>query len=211
MHAAEVLLFDSILGCDALKQNMLEPLCSSIFEMKKEKDTQSVADNSREALTESVYASMRRKAVLYSLHEACTTLNVTVDCTMTDAAAKVLLEAHNRIDNSENVVRHMKLLADASGGSELLVREAILARNGNIAESAVNTIIDAGKKNDQLFLEIPGNIMALGCQVSFKLFNHYIGYLLSESAISATDGNEEINERKCLVDERLRQLLVQRG
>ncbi len=190
---------------------MLEPLCISIYEMSKEKDTESVGNISREALTESVHSSMWRKAVLHSLHEACTAMNVNVDDTMIDAAARVLLEAHTRIDNQESVERHMKLLANASGGAELLVRETILAGRGDVAESAVNSVIEACENKGELFLEIPGSIMAVACDVSFKLFNHYIGYLLSESVPSGEEKSEEIEDRKCLIDERLRQLQVQRG
>lgn len=214
MKSAQVLLFDSILGCDALKQTMLEPICKSIYEMKD--------DSSLRALTESVYTAMQRKSTLYSLQQACNSIGVPVDDTvMKDAAAKVLLEAHSGIDDIQKVEQHMKLLANTPDGIELLVRESILAHNNgddadatsNIVAAAMNIIVKAYEEDKDVFLQIPGFIMSIACGVSFNLFNHYISYLLSHSHITSTNDDEceEARDRRSVIDERLRQLLLQRG
>jgi len=200
IHSAENLLFDSVLGCDALTESMLEPLCASVStnentqEGTGKNDAPDIA-----ALSAAVSNSISRKSVLTCLSEVLKPLGVSTENVMADAAAQVFLDVHRKRPREE-IVNHMRIVAGAAGGVELLLREAILDKDTHLSELAIGVVNAAAENNPDLTFEsLAPELMVKACSLSFELYDKYVSYLL---------GIPENNKAGKLVDERLRHLVL---
>lgn len=208
MRNSERLLFDSVLGCDAVDEKMLQPLCSSVAALQETGDS-AAYKRSVSALRESFAASLRRKQALCLLHEAWVAVEpaqatpIREHEVIANGAAQVLMAAHRRYSTNPDVWKHMSLLADVDGGPELLLREALSAEGTASRKRAIAAVIAACDKDTnggwKVMESVPVDIMAGACSISFALYNRYIGLLfrvLSADRHVSTDNGTE-NDRKC--------------
>lgn len=222
MRNAERLLFDSVLGCDALDEKMVLPLCASIATLGDGEET-SVREQSQQALTDALAASLRRKEALRLLYDSWKAVapgaasSTESSELIAEGAARVLLAAHRDQSRLDDVRKHMKLLAEAQGGPELLIREALCAGGGAVADDAIAAATAAcdqdGDGGWSLLESIPMEIVVEGCKLSFALYDRYVGYLLRDlsTCSEAEDeqrGEENIKSKVDVIEKRLQRLVT---
>lgn len=208
MESSEFLLFDSIVGSEALNESLMAHLCTSIannFDNEKETCMQSC-----EALSNVISSSLRRKTVLGTLEDAIQPIVGTTGV-KADAGAKVLLESHRRMKSITDAEKHMKVLAESRGGTELLLREAILSDDKALSTCAISAVFTAcetsGEFDFKRLASCPADVVASACVKSFPLFDRYISHLLFEAG-NGGQGTSHSEGVECDTDERLRHLLL---